>query len=387
MLGRATLDAYNRDNYIMQLPPGYYNGLTSSTLPFQGQEIMLPSTSASQLPIMNQQHPLGLLPSYDATQMPNLASLPPAMIDYAIMQALALITPRSVYTESPFGLHSAPPVAAPAPSNQGMSSWGWQHAPSLPLQQELPAIATHEEHIPSLPQNSYLTDASAFLGSFPEQDKQLIHDPSPFTTSPSDMTLDLDFWSEIKSESPSLDFSMLSQSTTDLLPPLTLSDSSPESSPSPAPSPSLDHYFPAQPSPPRSPPSSASKLPSASASGSKRQCSHCRATSTPLWRRDPATLKPLCNACGLYLQQRNKLRPQELIDADIDDDTPSDASVNFTGPECSHCHTRQTSVWRRSKSGAQLCNACGVYSRLRGKDRPLSLKRNKIKPRSKHTSK
>jgi hypothetical protein len=34
-----------------------------------------------------------------------------------------------------------------------------------------------------------------------------------------------------------------------------------------------------------------------------------------------------------------------------------------------------------------LCNACGVYLRLRGKERPLSLKRNKIKPRTKHSEK
>ncbi|THV00186.1 hypothetical protein K435DRAFT_466788 [Dendrothele bispora CBS 962.96] len=121
---------------------------------------------------------------------------------------------------------------------------------------------------------------------------------------------------------------------------------------------------------------------SADATPGVKMCSHCRATSTPLWRREPTTLKPLCNACGLYLQQRNKLRPQELIDADLDDD--SDSSERSGGPECSHCHTHNTSVWRRSKTGEQLCNACGVYSRLRGKDRPLSLKRNKIKPRTKH---
>ncbi|KAE9399808.1 hypothetical protein BT96DRAFT_820093 [Gymnopus androsaceus JB14] len=116
-------------------------------------------------------------------------------------------------------------------------------------------------------------------------------------------------------------------------------------------------------------------------------CSHCRATSTPLWRREPSTLRTLCNACGLYLQQRNKLRPQELIDADLDNDETADNSgseQDTTGPQCSHCRTRNTSVWRRSKTGAQLCNACGVYARLRGRDRPLSLKRNKIKPRTKH---
>jgi hypothetical protein len=113
-------------------------------------------------------------------------------------------------------------------------------------------------------------------------------------------------------------------------------------------------------------------------------CSHCKATSTPLWRRDPRTQNQLCNACGLYLQQRNKLRPQQLIDADADE--PLDIPYDPNAPECSHCHTRNTSVWRRSKDGAQLCNACGVYRRLRGKDRPLSLRRNRIKPRTKHNT-
>ncbi|KAJ7914593.1 hypothetical protein B0H13DRAFT_2002138 [Mycena leptocephala] len=118
----------------------------------------------------------------------------------------------------------------------------------------------------------------------------------------------------------------------------------------------------------------------------KKECFHCHVTSTPLWRREPATQRPLCNACGLYLQQRNKLRPQELIDADIDDDdTPQIPDEEYTGPKCSHCLTRQTSVWRRSKTGQQVCNACGVYARLRGKERPLSLRRNKIKPRTKHS--
>lgn len=122
-------------------------------------------------------------------------------------------------------------------------------------------------------------------------------------------------------------------------------------------------------------------------SDSGKSCSHCHATSTPLWRRDPSTMKPLCNACGLYLQQRNKLRPQELIDADDDGSTSDESDVNYVGPECSHCRTHRTSVWRRSKTGEQLCNACGVYLRLRGKPRPLSLKKNKIRPRSKHAPK
>ncbi|KAF7303987.1 GATA zinc finger domain-containing protein [Mycena indigotica] len=122
----------------------------------------------------------------------------------------------------------------------------------------------------------------------------------------------------------------------------------------------------------------------------KKECFHCHATSTPLWRREPQTQRPLCNACGLYLQQRNKLRPQELIDADRDDyeDNPVNRipDEEYTGPKCSHCGTRQTSVWRRSKTGQQVCNACGVYQRLKGKERPLSLRRNKVRPRTKHTT-
>ncbi|KAJ7676511.1 hypothetical protein DFH06DRAFT_953848, partial [Mycena polygramma] len=128
-----------------------------------------------------------------------------------------------------------------------------------------------------------------------------------------------------------------------------------------------------------------------------KRCTHCAATSTPLWRRNPATREPLCNACGLYLQQRGSLRPLALIAADREDDDEEEAPVYAldvngnpivdAGPECSHCHTHRTSVWRRSKAGARLCNACGVYARLKGRDRPLALRRNKIKPRCKHAPK
>ena len=75
------------------------------------------------------------------------------------------------------------------------------------------------------------------------------------------------------------------------------------------------------------------------------------------------------------------LRPKELIDADQDDEDEDYGD----GPVCSHCQTRQTSVWRRNEDGDHVCNACGMYKRASGKERPLSLKRNKIKPRARRS--
>ncbi|KAK7050678.1 gata zinc finger domain-containing protein [Favolaschia claudopus] len=121
-------------------------------------------------------------------------------------------------------------------------------------------------------------------------------------------------------------------------------------------------------------------------------CSHCHATRTPLWRRSPFSNLPLCNACGLYLQQRGKMRPAALIAIDAADDSGGgDAEgVGIEGedtPQCCHCQSRHTSVWRRGPGGKKLCNACGVYKRLRGRDRPLELRKNKVRPRAKHPKK
>jgi len=48
---------------------------------------------------------------------------------------------------------------------------------------------------------------------------------------------------------------------------------------------------------------------------------------------------------------------------------------------CSNCSTNNTSLWRRTHDGLPVCNACGLFTRLHGIPRPLSLKTDVVKRR------
>lgn len=59
------------------------------------------------------------------------------------------------------------------------------------------------------------------------------------------------------------------------------------------------------------------------------------------------------------------------------------ASKNGVSQEifCTNCHTKTTPLWRRNPEGKPLCNACGLFLKLHGVVRPLSLKTDVIKKR------
>ncbi|KAI7825363.1 hypothetical protein BC939DRAFT_388779, partial [Gamsiella multidivaricata] len=50
--------------------------------------------------------------------------------------------------------------------------------------------------------------------------------------------------------------------------------------------------------------------------------------------------------------------------------------------QCTNCDTQTTPLWRRDKEGNPLCNACGLFLKLHGRIRPLSLKTDVIRKRN-----
>ncbi|KAK4124978.1 hypothetical protein N657DRAFT_343363 [Parathielavia appendiculata] len=57
-------------------------------------------------------------------------------------------------------------------------------------------------------------------------------------------------------------------------------------------------------------------------------------------------------------------------------------SNNSTPTTCTNCFTQTTPLWRRNPEGQPLCNACGLFLKLHGVVRPLSLKTDVIKKRN-----
>ncbi|XP_055295928.1 uncharacterized protein DDB_G0283357 [Sitodiplosis mosellana] len=101
------------------------------------------------------------------------------------------------------------------------------------------------------------------------------------------------------------------------------------------------------------------------------------------------TDKPLNSDVLANIKTESKMDPSNAkawannVDAKPPKSAPIDnnQSPNQKDMSCTNCGTLTTTIWRRNLRGEMVCNACGLYFKLHGVNRPHSMRRDTIHTR------
>ncbi|RHZ89193.1 hypothetical protein Glove_18g49 [Diversispora epigaea] len=92
--------------------------------------------------------------------------------------------------------------------------------------------------------------------------------------------------------------------------------------------------------------------------------------------------KPTSNNTSMSTPSSPSMHKDDINGINNNNTNNSSSSKNTIPTTCTNCHTQTTPLWRRNPEGQPLCNACGLFLKLHGVVRPLSLKTDVIKKRN-----
>lgn len=107
------------------------------------------------------------------------------------------------------------------------------------------------------------------------------------------------------------------------------------------------------------------------------------------WRKDGGSgataAGQLCDSCAVH-SKMNGVRPSGATSSVRSPPmkpklVPAGSANRRSGLCCANCQTTTTTLWRRNNQGEPVCNACGLYFKLHGINRPPSKKNDGIRSR------